>query len=323
MRKRIDFQTIIDFLNSKNKEYELLSTEEYFNKECEKTRPSLVKLKFKCKICGKIFYRSYNNLFSVKNIESCPECGAIRKANILQDRNVYKVYKLTSIDTHKIYIGVTFCSLEKRWKKGEGYKTQKQIYNDILKYGWERFTKELLCECNSFRESREKEKYYIKYYNSLYPNGYNLNFGERPEKIDYNKEKIYIYNKKGELLNILNNIRELNSYTSSQKRIIRDIMYKNKGKTVLSYFDKIFVLESNVSAEYQKSIENIFFKKNGKSPPGCSFVLIQYDIDFNKINEFSSIRQATREVAGCKMTTLLNAIKKHRIYLNSYWEIEK
>ena len=54
----------------------------------------------------------------------------------------------------KKYIGQTAQPLEKRAKKGEGYKNSPAVYNAIKKYGWENidFLKlkyyELLCVYN-------------------------------------------------------------------------------------------------------------------------------------------------------------------------------
>lgn len=49
--------------------------------------------------------------------------------------------------------------------------------NAIRKYGSNNFKISLICECNTFEELNEKEKYYITFYNSLSPNGYNLTTG--------------------------------------------------------------------------------------------------------------------------------------------------
>jgi len=47
----------------------------------------------------------------------------------------------------------------------------------IKKYGKGNFVKEILCKCNSLEELNDKEKYYIKEYNTKVPYGYNLTDG--------------------------------------------------------------------------------------------------------------------------------------------------
>ena len=57
----------------------------------------------------------------------------------------YTVYKLTS-PTGKIYIGCTGRKPQKRWRNGQGYRNNSILYADIQKFGWDAFTKEILCE---------------------------------------------------------------------------------------------------------------------------------------------------------------------------------
>jgi group I intron endonuclease len=49
--------------------------------------------------------------------------------------------------------------------------------NAIRKYGYENFKLTLICECSTFSELNDKEKYFIKELNTLSPNGYNLTSG--------------------------------------------------------------------------------------------------------------------------------------------------
>lgn len=89
----------------------------------------------------------------------------------------------------KKYIGQTAQPLEKRAKKGEGYKNSPAVYNAIKKYGWENIDIQVF-ECNSKQEMNELEQYYIKLYktdNRLY--GYNLTKGGEGV-IKYNREQV-------------------------------------------------------------------------------------------------------------------------------------
>lgn len=91
------------------------------------------------------------------------------------------IYKITNLINGKIYIGQTTTTLEKRWKRHTWTCTQKNprmaITHAINKYGKENFTIELIYTASSISELNEKEIFYIKLFDSLSPNGYNLSIG--------------------------------------------------------------------------------------------------------------------------------------------------
>lgn len=90
---------------------------------------------------------------------------------------MYTVYKHTS-PSGKVYIGVTKQNPpSKRWLGGKGYRTQEKFYRAIQKYGWKNFTHEILFQCDTQEEAGEKEREYIKQYNST-----NNQFGYNVEK---------------------------------------------------------------------------------------------------------------------------------------------
>lgn len=91
----------------------------------------------------------------------------------------YCVYKHTS-PSGKSYIGLTCQGMERRARKGEGYKECSAFYNAIQKYGWDNFSHDVLEDHLSFEEACEKERRYIAEYQSLTSqNGYNLENGGR------------------------------------------------------------------------------------------------------------------------------------------------
>jgi group I intron endonuclease len=60
----------------------------------------------------------------------------------------------------------------------KGLKDHCTILNQaIRKYGEDKFDVITLCECTSVEEMDKKEAEYIQEYNSMVPNGYNLNYG--------------------------------------------------------------------------------------------------------------------------------------------------
>lgn len=91
------------------------------------------------------------------------------------------IYKIENKINHKIYIGQSKNPEERflqHCHKNEKYKSL--INEAILKYGKNNFSFEII---GWFEDYNEKEKYYISYYSSRVPNGYNLTIGgEEPPK---------------------------------------------------------------------------------------------------------------------------------------------
>lgn len=92
--------------------------------------------------------------------------------------NTYVVYKHTNLINNKIYIGIT-CHQDDpniRWQHGKGYVDNNKFFNDILKFGWDNFSHEILESGLTINEAFALEKQYIKQYDTV-KNGYNLSYG--------------------------------------------------------------------------------------------------------------------------------------------------
>ena len=99
--------------------------------------------------------------------------------------NTWIVYKHTS-PTGKSYIGITHQKAPYRWgKNGNGYKQNPLLWRAIQKYGWGNFTHDILESELTEQEAFEKERYYIKKYDSYVPNGYNLSLGGESGSFGY------------------------------------------------------------------------------------------------------------------------------------------
>jgi group I intron endonuclease len=84
------------------------------------------------------------------------------------------IYKITNLMNSKKYIGQTV-SLKYRWNRHKKSNSQCiALKNAIQKYGQENFIIEVISRCSSLQEANHREEYYIKLFNTLSPNGYNL-----------------------------------------------------------------------------------------------------------------------------------------------------
>jgi group I intron endonuclease len=113
------------------------------------------------------------------------------------------IYLITNKVSGKQYVGQTICKdVEKRWrqhKKCDGKTIGRYLQAAYNKYGIDNFKFQIICicfdeDCNKFEED------YIKKFNTLVPNGYNLREGgmnskQHPESIklraDKNRGKVY------------------------------------------------------------------------------------------------------------------------------------
>ena len=110
-----------------------------------------------------------------------------------QNERYCEIYKITNTTTGKIYVGQAVSHIlnhnkyrpygrEGRFRChiSEAFSTKKNqshyLNNAIRKYGVTNFVVDLI-ECCEISEANDKEIYYIKFYNSLFPNGYNLKNG--------------------------------------------------------------------------------------------------------------------------------------------------
>lgn len=99
------------------------------------------------------------------------------------------IYLLES-PSGKKYVGQAYHTLRNgkkwgylsRWKSHIREAKYEINYSRLLdsairKYGHENFKVSLICTCETYNELNEKEIYYIKEFNTLSPNGYNLTTG--------------------------------------------------------------------------------------------------------------------------------------------------
>lgn len=90
------------------------------------------------------------------------------------------IYKITNIQNDKTYIGQTIQPFKNRineHKKKVRNGTKHPLYDAMRKYGVASFSFEIIDTALNQTELDEKEIKWIKHFNSIYPNGYNLTTG--------------------------------------------------------------------------------------------------------------------------------------------------
>jgi group I intron endonuclease len=95
------------------------------------------------------------------------------------------IYKVTNLVNGKVYIGLTTQTLTKRKNNHlcEAFSLESDyvFHRALRKYGKENFSWEVIDNANTLEELKEKEKYWILYYNSYIhsdnSNGYNMTIG--------------------------------------------------------------------------------------------------------------------------------------------------
>ena len=96
-----------------------------------------------------------------------------------KEETLYTLYKHKCKANNKVYIGLTNKIANERWKDGNGYKSNFDLFKDIREYGWEDgFEHEIIRDNLSYEEAKEAEIYLIKLYDATNPErGYNNRFG--------------------------------------------------------------------------------------------------------------------------------------------------
>jgi len=101
------------------------------------------------------------------------------------------IYKSTNKITGKIYIGQTKHALDTRIKnhmKESKQESNRPFMLSINKHGIDNFTFETIDSANNSDELNDKEIYWINFYDSVFPNGYNVTGGGQGKKIKTTKQ---------------------------------------------------------------------------------------------------------------------------------------
>ena len=175
------------------------------------------------------------------------------------------IYKITNTINGKSYIGQTIQNVKERFYQHCATKCSKAVSNmaihrAIKKYGKSNFTVEVIEEIDS-ANLNDRERYWIKYYNS-YNNGYNSTKGGqdgcKPFK-DLDVESIIKEYNTGKSLRTLGTIFKVDKQTIKDLLIRHNVELRTTRTYKLSQKDRDKVLEDFASG---LSIKEIMIKWN-------------------------------------------------------------
>lgn len=176
------------------------------------------------------------------------------------------IYKITNKINNLSYIGQS-TQIEQRFrehKKSYNWyrEKNKKLYKDILEYGINNFSFEILEEC-SIEELNNKEQYYIKYYNT-YPDQYNMTPGGQ-----FNAEESHPSHKltKQDVINIrtrYNNQERKNEVYEDYKNLIGESGFHKiwNGDTWKNIMPEVYTTENKNFHKHNTSNQG---SKNGRS----------------------------------------------------------
>lgn len=178
------------------------------------------------------------------------------------------IYKINCNQNGKAYIGLTNISIEHRWQGHINAAITPShpdynfpIHRAMRKYGIEAFTIEMLEEIDNGNLLKEREKYWISYYDS-YNSGYNATLGGDGQcKYDYdNIVNFYLQNN----FSVLKTCQEFNIYDQVVYSALKskNIDYKAiKPKTQYKKHKKrILLIEQNIIFNKMGDIDSYFNK---------------------------------------------------------------
>ena len=170
------------------------------------------------------------------------------------------IYKITNTINGKSYIGQTIQNVKERFYQHCATKCSKAVSNmaihrAIKKYGKSNFTVEVIEEIDS-ANLNDRERYWIKYYNS-YNNGYNSTKGGqdgcKPFK-DLDVESIIKEYNTGKSLRTLGTIFKVDKQTIKDLLIRHNVELRTTRTYKLSQKDRDKVLEDFASGLSRKEI---------------------------------------------------------------------
>lgn len=171
------------------------------------------------------------------------------------------IYKITNNINGNAYIGLSI-NIEKRWehhKKSYLYKNEyeKSLYQAFRKYGLENFSFEVIEEC-AMDELKNREKYWIKYYNT-YARGYNMTPGGDEVQLLGEKHPNHKLTE--------NDVKYIRELWASKTISTREMYYEFSDRIGKTGFKKIYTWQTwkNILPELNTEENRRWHRENKKS----------------------------------------------------------
>jgi group I intron endonuclease len=220
------------------------------------------------------------------------------------------IYKITS-PSGRIYIGqtVNFKRRKVEYKRNK-CKSQTLLYNSFIKYSYDNHIFEILEEVSK-ELADKREEYYINHFDT-YLTSHGLNLapgGKRPApkkgSDHYKAKKVYQYSKDGTLVKTWKCITDIQNTLGYNRNVIGNSIRKKfyAYGYYWSFNKKFKTLEHKIGGIISKPI-------------------LQFDLDGNLLNEYTSINHASKELNICRRT-IKNSLTNHnkkRIRHPFIWE---
>ncbi len=125
-----------------------------------------------------------------------------------------KIYLIINLINNKKYVGQTTKTIKQRWDRHIKSNTNFPIHNAIRKYGKDNFVISEIDSSDNLDKANWKEVYWGLFYNSIFPNGYNLRLGDR--------KTIYVSDAIKEKISKSNTGRKASEETKAKLKIARN-----------------------------------------------------------------------------------------------------
>lgn len=196
----------------------------------------------------------------------------------------------------KRYIGVTCCSVNRRWQKGYGYKSQTLMYRAICKYGWDNIKHIIIKDKLSAKQAGELEVELIaKYRSNKSDNGYNVDDGGL---VGYHLKK-ETKAKISKANSGANNGMYGHEYTDEERQYMSEhSVWKGKKHTEET--------RKKIS-EYAKTHPEKYSRKDAKHPRAKA--VLQFNLNGIFMKEYKTAKEASEET-GVLRSSICSCVKK-------------